>query len=157
MQRPDAISLWRRRRLNRAARYFNKHVGNRILLRRAGRPSSSAGALHHMGRKSGREYVTPILPQPVPGGFVIGLPYGDDTDWCRNVLAAGRAKLQFKGTTIWLAGPRVVDALDAEPLLPAEVVRQWRRAGMVRCLLAFASPEPAGVPAPAAAGRPSSN
>lgn len=140
MKRTDAIFLWRSRRLNRAARWFNKHIENPIQLRRAGRDTFYAGALHHLGRRTGRAYVTPVLPQPIPGGFVIGLPYGEDTDWCRNVLAAGGARLAFKGAVVSLVSPRVVDAAEAQSLLPERVARQWRRAGMVRCLVASAAP-----------------
>lgn len=136
MPRKDAINLWRNSWLNRAARSFNRHMENPIRLRWAGRGSFYAGALHHVGRKSGREYVTPVLPQPIPGGFVIGLPYGADTDWCRNVLAAGKATLALKGAVVRLVHPRVVDAAEGEVLLPAEVARQWRRTGMACCLIA---------------------
>lgn len=134
MPKEDAIGLWRTHWVNRLARSFNKHVENPIQLHWAGHRSFYAGAIHHVGRKSGRRYVTPVIPQPIPGGFVIGLPYGEDTDWCRNVLAAGKATLEFHEETVQLIDPKVVDAAEAEPLLPTKIAAQWRRAGMVRCL-----------------------
>ncbi len=44
--------------------------------------------VRHVGRRSGRIYETPIIVQPIDGGFVIALTYGPDVDWYRNVLAA---------------------------------------------------------------------
>jgi len=47
------------------------------------------GLVVHRGRRSGRVYDTPVLVFPADDGYVIALTYGPDTDWIRNVLAAG--------------------------------------------------------------------
>jgi deazaflavin-dependent oxidoreductase (nitroreductase family) len=79
--------------LNCFLRRFTKHVMNPVTLRSAGRGNYQYAALRHVGRKSGRPYVTPLAAEPVGGGFVIPLLYGEDTDWCRNLLAAGKGAL----------------------------------------------------------------
>jgi deazaflavin-dependent oxidoreductase (nitroreductase family) len=86
--------------LNWFLRRFTKHVVNPMTVRRAGRTSYPSAALHHIGRKSGRPYVTPLAAEPVEGGFVIPLVDGDDTDWCRNLLAAGEGTLDLNGEVI---------------------------------------------------------
>jgi deazaflavin-dependent oxidoreductase (nitroreductase family) len=80
-----------------------------MTLRRAGRANSPTAALHHVGRKSGRLYVTRLAAEPVAGGFIIPLVYGDDTDWCRNLHAAGQGTLELRGEAIPILNPRVVE------------------------------------------------
>lgn len=89
-------------------RRFNRSFTNRAQLRTAGREGAATGLLHHRGRTSGREYVTPIGPSPVPGGFAVVLPYGPDTDWLRNLRSAGSAVLRFDGRTYRVDRPEVV-------------------------------------------------
>jgi deazaflavin-dependent oxidoreductase (nitroreductase family) len=73
----------------------------------------------HQGRKSGRQYRTPVMPLPLPDGFLVSLPYGAERDWVRNVMAAGRCTLLRGGRRFELADPRLLDAAGAAPLLPA--------------------------------------
>ena len=47
------------------------------------------GMLEHTGRKSGRSYRVPVNVFAATNGFVVVLFYGRDSDWVRNVLAAG--------------------------------------------------------------------
>src|SRR5262245_30274984 len=78
-------------------RRFNRDVTNRRVLRSAGSPGAQTGVIRHLGRVSGREYRTPVGPFTVGDDFVIALPYGANTDWVRNVLAAGSATLVHEG------------------------------------------------------------
>ena len=75
--------------------------------------------VHHVGRESGRPYRTPVLAFPTDEGYVTPLPYGTDTDWCLNVLKAGRCTLELLGREIPVRNPRIVQAEQAVPLLPA--------------------------------------
>jgi deazaflavin-dependent oxidoreductase (nitroreductase family) len=73
----------------------------------------------HEGRKSGICYRTPVLAFPVEGGLLTPLPYGTDTDWVLNLLAAGSGKLEVSGQQIAVENPRVLDTEEAMHLLPA--------------------------------------
>jgi deazaflavin-dependent oxidoreductase (nitroreductase family) len=53
--------------------------------------------LEHRGRKSGRVYSIPVVARRMPTGFVIPMAFGEQTDWVRNVLAAGTCSLVWKG------------------------------------------------------------
>jgi hypothetical protein len=74
--------------------------------------------------------VTPLVAEAVEGGFVIPLPYGDDTDWCRNLVAAGKGTLDLKGETILIFNPRVVDMASVQDQVRAAQVRNWKRLGL---------------------------
>lgn len=66
------------------------------------------GVLVHRGRRSGKAYRTPINVFPRPGGrYVLALTYGADTDWVRNVIAAGGCELLTRGAHIELTAPRL--------------------------------------------------
>ena len=80
-----------------------------LVLRSAGQSGSPTSVVEHVGRTSGRGYETPVVAAPVEGGFVIALPYGHNTDWLKNVLAAGRATIRFDGQTYDVDRPELVD------------------------------------------------
>jgi deazaflavin-dependent oxidoreductase (nitroreductase family) len=85
---------------------------NRAALNKVTRPVSrwlpGMGIVVHRGRRSGRQYQTPVNVFPRPGGrYVVALTYGQDTDWCRNVLAAGGCELHSGGRIIELTSPRL--------------------------------------------------
>ena len=98
---------------------FNRRLPNRVIRTFAGRRLSPVALMVHQGRRSGRQYRTPVMPLPLPDGFLVSLPYGPERDWVRNVLAAGRCTLQRGGRRFELADPRLLDAAGAAPLLPA--------------------------------------
>ncbi|GAA2092039.1 hypothetical protein GCM10009841_00690 [Microlunatus panaciterrae] len=111
---------------------INKWVLNPAMLTVAGRRHWYASVVHHTGRHSGRPYQTPVVAVPVEDGFVIPLPYGENVDWLKNVLAARRATLVTRGVTHELVWPEVVDASVVLPLLDDEHRRAWRRYGIER-------------------------
>jgi len=90
---------------------------NPLMRLAAGRRHWYAAALHHVGRRSGRPYTTPVVAEPVDGGFLIPLPYGTDVDWLRNLRAAGRATIDVHGRGYALYDPRVIDAALALPMV----------------------------------------
>ena len=98
-------------------RSFNKRYLNPWILRFAGRGPLPQGVINHVGRKSGRAYATPIAAIAIPNGFIIGLPYGANVDWCRNILAAGSCTMQWHGTTYNLVKPQLVEAATIAPSL----------------------------------------
>jgi deazaflavin-dependent oxidoreductase (nitroreductase family) len=66
------------------------------------------GVVVHRGRKSGREYRTPVNVFRRSGGFVVALTYGRESDWVRNVLASGGCALVTRGRSFHLSDPRLV-------------------------------------------------
>src|SRR6202521_2094041 len=66
------------------------------------------GILTHLGRKSGRVYRTPINVFRVPTGFIIALTYSSQSEWVKNVLAAGGCELKTRGKKYQLSAPNVV-------------------------------------------------
>jgi deazaflavin-dependent oxidoreductase (nitroreductase family) len=86
---------------------FNKHFTNRLSLRVAGYLPGFA-IVSHVGRKSGRPYRTPVNAFRTDGGYIIALTYGPQSDWVKNVLAAGSCELQTRGRRVRLFDPVIV-------------------------------------------------
>ncbi len=105
----------------RGTRKLNERA-NAFFLKIAGGRFRAYSLLKHRGRKSGREYRTPISAFPLGDGFVLALLYGDaaEVDWCRNVMAAGECILKTRGQEFQLEKPEIIpasEALQAYPLL----------------------------------------
>src|ERR1700722_14291178 len=77
---------------------FNLAVTNRITSRFAAR-LPGFGILTHVGRKSGKVYRTPVNVFRAPEGFLIALTYGRESEWVKNVLAAGGCELETRGVS----------------------------------------------------------
>ena len=106
-----ALAFFRLQRikpLTDTTRALNKRFGNKAMMRLAGRRYFFAGVIRHTGRRSGREYATPIWAVPTSEGIVVSLPFGEGADWLRNVLAAGRATIETRGETWTVTHPEVV-------------------------------------------------
>lgn len=103
-----------RERFTEWLRHFNKRFTNPFTLTFAGR--GFLAVVSHVGRRSGKGYQTPVLATPFEDGFVIPLPYGNQVDWCQNVLAAGGCIIQWHWTEYRVSEPKLV-AFDE--VLPA--------------------------------------
>ncbi|WP_239161396.1 nitroreductase family deazaflavin-dependent oxidoreductase [Acrocarpospora phusangensis] len=79
--------------------------------------------LIHVGRTSGTTYRTPLDAHPVDGGYLFVLVYGSRSDWVRNVLTTGSARLRVDGSEVELTAPRLVGETEAFQALPAKVAR----------------------------------
>ena len=86
---------------------FNIAVTNRITSLFAGW-LPGFGILTHVGRKSGKVYRTPVNVFRTPNGFIIALTYSSQSEWVKNVLAAGRCELNTRGKKYQLSAPNVV-------------------------------------------------
>lgn len=93
---------------------INKRVFNRLEVKRGVRP-----VLIHVGRSSGTTYSTPLDAHRVDGGYLFIPLYGPSTDWVKNALAAGSARLRIDGKEVELASPRLITQEVARQLLPA--------------------------------------
>jgi hypothetical protein len=56
----------------------------------------------------------PIAVIPTDTTFIIALPWGRGTDWVRNVLAAGRCTIRWKGADYECTEPRFVGQDEAD-------------------------------------------
>jgi deazaflavin-dependent oxidoreductase (nitroreductase family) len=86
---------------------FNKRFTNRLTSKVAGHLPGFA-IVSHVGRKSGRTYRTPVNAFRTDGGYIIALTYGAQSDWVKNVLAAGWCELQTRGRRVRLFDPHIV-------------------------------------------------
>ena len=110
-------------------RRIGRWTTNHGMVRGAGEPGSSTALIHHVGRRSGAPYVTPIGVLPMDGEFLVYLPYGPEVDWLRNVRAAGSAELRVDGSTHTVS-PRMVEPAEALPYLSASDRRVVRLFGV---------------------------
>jgi deazaflavin-dependent oxidoreductase (nitroreductase family) len=85
------------------------------------------GVIHHRGRRSGKQFRTPVVVRPTTGGFIVPMPWGETTDWYRNVRAAGGCTIRWKGRDYDLVDPQVLDTDSAAPDFDG-----FARAGMKR-------------------------
>jgi deazaflavin-dependent oxidoreductase (nitroreductase family) len=93
------------RRLTRATRP--------LALRTAGKKGSGTAVVRHVGRRSGRTYETPVTAVARDESFLIALPYGERTDWLKNVLAFGSATLVTDGRSFEVDKPEVIPMAEA--------------------------------------------
>ncbi len=107
---------------NRWVAAFNLAVTNRITGLFAAR-LPGFGILTHAGRKSGRVYRTPVNVFRTPEGFLIALTYGRESEWVKNVMAAGRCHLETRGVRYQLSQPTIVhDPTRGRFPLPVRIV-----------------------------------
>lgn len=103
------------------ARYLGglvNKVNPRIIGLAGRRWAFTASVLKHRGHRSGRIYATPVSALPRDGFFWIGLAFGEDAGWTRNVLAAGECELRYRGSDYRLVEPVVVDRSAVRSQLP---------------------------------------
>ena len=103
------------RRLARFNRVFANRVVGPALSRLPG-----FGSLHHVGRVSGRSYRTPVKVFRQAENYVFSLPYGSNSDWVKNVLAAQGCVLVTGRRRIHLSDPQVY-VTEEETAIPAAI------------------------------------
>jgi deazaflavin-dependent oxidoreductase (nitroreductase family) len=108
------------RRLARLNKYFGNKIVGRILPTLPG-----FGAVYHKGRKSGREYRTPVKVFRRNDHFILSLPYGSQSDWVKNVVAAGGCEIKTRGRRYPVVAPMVY--VDENPDIPAVLAWSLRR------------------------------
>jgi deazaflavin-dependent oxidoreductase (nitroreductase family) len=98
---------------------FNRVVTNRLVGPFAARLPGFA-IVTHVGRRSGREHSNPVNLFRSGDRYVIALTYGADSQWVRNVLAAGDVHVLTRGRTIHLVELEVVHD-ERQSLVPPPV------------------------------------
>lgn len=95
-------------------------VLNPVMLKLAGRRHVvMAAQIRHVGRRSGRTYVTPAGARLTGDTFVIPLTFGNSSDWSRNVRAAGGCEIRLDGIEYRAVQPELADRDQARPVLRA--------------------------------------
>jgi deazaflavin-dependent oxidoreductase (nitroreductase family) len=90
----------------RSIAHANRRVTNRLLGSLAQR-LPGFGVVIHIGRRSRRQYRTPVNIFRRGDRYVIALTYGSNADWVRNVLADSGCALETRGRTLYLSRPRL--------------------------------------------------
>jgi deazaflavin-dependent oxidoreductase (nitroreductase family) len=106
--------------LPRSVARINRRVTNRLLTGPATRLPGFAVVIH-TGRRSRRQYRTPVNVFRRGDRFTIALTYGPNADWVRNVLANGGCRLETRGRTLHLSRPRLLHDHEARYAVPAPV------------------------------------
>ncbi len=102
-------------------------VLNPLIVRLAGRRHfRMAAQLTHTGRRSGRTYVTPVGAHLAGDVLLIPLTFGNQSDWSRNVLAAGRCSLRLDGVDYEASAPALISPEEADPYVRAAFGRLER-------------------------------
>jgi deazaflavin-dependent oxidoreductase (nitroreductase family) len=91
---PKRVARWNKAGLNRVVRHAAPWLPGLALV-------------VHRGRRSGRIYRTPVNVFGAEDGFIMALTYGPDTDWVKNVQAAGGCELRTRGRVMRVDSPRV--------------------------------------------------
>jgi deazaflavin-dependent oxidoreductase (nitroreductase family) len=95
-------------------------VLNPLIRRLAGRRHfRMAAQIRHVGRRSGRSYMTPAGARLAGEMIVIPLTFGNQSDWSRNVRAAAGCSIRLQGRDYDATQPAFLDRQEAEPLVKA--------------------------------------
>jgi deazaflavin-dependent oxidoreductase (nitroreductase family) len=90
---------------------------NPLMVRLAGRRLFPMAQIHHVGRRSGKAYVTPTSAHIRGGVLLIGLTFGNQSDWSRNVRAAGGCTVRLGGHTYRATSPQLLAWADDRTLI----------------------------------------
>jgi deazaflavin-dependent oxidoreductase (nitroreductase family) len=102
-------------KLPRGVAHFNKRVTNRIQGVYAWLVPPWAVVLHR-GRRSGRQFRTPLFAFRRDRTLVIALLYGEESDWLRNLHKGGGHVIRG-GRTFVVGPPEVIETSAADSLL----------------------------------------
>jgi len=90
---------------------------NPLMVRLAGRRFLPMAQIHHVGRRSGKTYVTPTSAHVRGDVLLIGLTFGNQSDWSRNVRAAGGCTVRLGGHAYRATRPELVTWADDRALI----------------------------------------
>ena len=76
-----------------------------------------AAQMWHVGRRSGRRYMTPVGARRSGDLVVIPLTFGNRSDWSQNVRAAGGCSIRLKGRDYQATRPEFLSVQEAQPLV----------------------------------------
>jgi deazaflavin-dependent oxidoreductase (nitroreductase family) len=85
--------------------------------------------LHHRGRKSGKQFHTPVQAFRTKTGFIVGLAYSSNANWAMNLLAADGGEMSRGGRRYALTQPRK-RGVEARDDLPPVIAFTMRKLGI---------------------------
>jgi deazaflavin-dependent oxidoreductase (nitroreductase family) len=88
-------------------RPFTRHVVNPLTRLFAGW-MPGFGMLTYRGRTTGRVYHLPLNVFRRGDHYIFVLTYGSDSQWVKNVLAAGECQLRVRGRNVRLVEPELI-------------------------------------------------
>jgi deazaflavin-dependent oxidoreductase (nitroreductase family) len=100
--------------------------------------------LHHVGRRSGKAYRTPLVAfaarpeQEIVA--VLPLPWGSGTDWARNTMSAGTVRMTRGGKEFVVKDVRLVPAYEAVGWLASVPSTLLSAVGVEDCLVGTLHP-----------------
>ena len=103
-------------------------------MRSAGKDKSKTSVVRHIGRRSGRTYETPVVAVEHEDSVLIALPYGERTDWMKNVLASGHATLVSRGQTYEVDRPQIIAMTEATRYFRPKEQKMHQRFAVDTCL-----------------------
>jgi hypothetical protein len=122
-----AVAEWWRRNPRTGTRFVNEVVDP--WLQRRGivdRSSGELAILEHVGRHSGLVRHALIHPEATPDGIRILVPVGVESQWARNVIAAGHCRVQIGERVVELDEPLLVEPSEIEDLPgPVSALYAW--------------------------------
>ena len=101
-----------------ALRKINRAILNPITRAFVAGRVSFCSLVYHTGRRSGKEYATPVKAVIREKHIFIGLTFGPDTDWYLNVQTAGLCRVKIEGKVYSASNPELVDATVAAAAFP---------------------------------------
>ena len=104
---------------------FNKSITNRFTRPFASRLGGFA-VIHHVGRRSGNKFETPVNAWIHDDSIVVALTYGSDTDWLKNCTRAGQSLFVMSGEEIAVGTPVQLDTAEGHTLVPKFVGQALR-------------------------------
>jgi len=126
-------------KLRRGWLFAIKHSLNRLTGRMARRGSEHFSMVRTVGRKSGKTFETPIIVQPIEGGFVCELTYGPEVNWYRNLVAANGGEIVRHGVTTKIVGLEPVttsEGIAAFTPLQQRALKALKRTHFVKLIAA---------------------
>ncbi len=117
-------------------RYFphwSDRLGARLLdpwMRRLAPALPGFAVIDHVGRKSGTQYQTPVSIFRRGEVMAVVLLHGE-TNWARNVVSAGQARIHYRGSTLTARKPRILHPRHA----PADTPRIARLGNRIAGIL----------------------
>lgn len=100
----------------RALARFTRGAINNTTLHLAGH--AAFADLEHVGRKSGIVRHTPVRAFRAGDTVIVGLNFGRQSDWYRNITAAGTCRIRLGGEQLTLGAPVLVPAGQAAKDIP---------------------------------------